>query len=59
MRGSLVFPLETPKRRSHILAEFEVLIVSIRQIRLNPRNRPFVVSTTVMLVSMTSASSHK
>ena len=37
MRGSLVFPLETPKRRSHILAEFEVLIVSIRQIRLNPR----------------------
>jgi hypothetical protein len=59
MRGPLVFPLETPKRRSRILAEFEVLIVSVRQIRLNPRNRPFVVSTTVMLVSMTSASSYK
>jgi hypothetical protein len=32
MRVSLAFRLETPKRRSHILAEFEVLIVSVRQI---------------------------
>jgi hypothetical protein len=43
MRVSLAFRLETPKRRSHILAEFEVLIVSVRQIPLDPRTRPFVV----------------